>query len=118
MVDIWKIIFAHFLRITDVSDCYTILYIIYIYMQYLSYFALISLFECILLVVYCSLTLLCEQFRIKVLSMYFLKLSASDNNEPTKGDTPIIKNGSASGGPNTVGIWYLCYISLIKVIFR
>ena len=59
------------------------------------------------------LNLFCENLRIKVLSVHFLKLPTSGKNEPKKGDSPLLQwiiQSSASGGPGTVGIWYFCCI--------
>ena len=69
----------------------------------------------------CSpLNLFCENLRITVLSMHFLKLPTSGNNEPKKGDTPIITMDNTElslwGARYS---WYMVFVlySLMELMF-
>ena len=67
-----------------------------------------------------SLNLFSENLKIKVLSMYFSKLTTSDNNESKKGDTPIITmDNTALSLWGTRYSWYMVFVlySLMKLMF-
>ena len=69
--------------------------------------------------VFWFVNLFCENLRMKVLSMHFLKRPASGNNEPKKGDTPTIAMDNTELSLwGTRYSWYIVFVrySLIKLI--
>ena len=67
-----------------------------------------------------SLNLFSENPRTKVLSMHFLKLSTSGNNEPKRGDTPIITMDNTELSLwGTRYSWYVAFVlyPLMKLMF-
>ena len=67
-----------------------------------------------------SLNLFCENLRTKVLSMHFLKLPTSGNNEPKKGDSTIITMDNIELSLwATRYSWYVVFVlyPLMKLMF-
>ena len=67
-----------------------------------------------------ALNLFCYNLRIKLLAMYFLKLPASGNNEPKKGNTPITTmDNTEISLRRTRYSWYIVSVlySLMRLMF-